>query len=146
MSITSFKKIVLKFYDVQERHNPQYANSILNEFKNDPNITYIRIFKDHDNHVGYHYNCLLKHKSYKTLYEKWSKKETKDKRTYMFIEDIKDTDEYVNWIIYCSDRERINYKQSLPYKHVTIKEMNDSISDDFQDQETFDDIGHKVEF
>lgn len=118
-----FKKCVLKFYPKELKDNPDNAFEKLMEVKKFPGITYFRYWFDYCpklNHI--HFNILLKSTQYKKLLEHYTNKGIeKDRTCHLYMEDIPSTDRFIDFIEYCSFRERTNwynYKQSEKYKVV----------------------------
>lgn len=126
----SCKKVVIKFYDPKSRFDCTYCETILSEIKEHPCIQYIKSYPDYDGHIGYHYNCVLKSTSYKTLRALYTdKSDKKDPRVYMYMSDIKDTDMFCDWISYCSMREQTNFKRALPYGGTTPSHLREDEGD-----------------
>lgn len=110
-----FKWFTLKWYHPKLRHDLQYINSSLEEdFLNDPSITLIEWYYDHDDHVGIHINGVLKSTSYKNLYSKYSHKDTKIQGLYLKMGDLPSFKDYNSWLFYCYMRKETNWKRFHP--------------------------------
>lgn len=111
-----FKKVTLKFYDKDDRHNYTkclfFFHSILEKEKK--NITYYRFYGDYDDHVGYHFNGVLKSNSYKHLRAMYTdKSDLKVSGVYLWNHEINSTDEYNDWLEYCIMRQSSNFTWQL---------------------------------
>jgi len=109
-----YKKFTLKFYDKELRHSIEHCNEFRVLLACQQNITYIDSWEDYDNHIGIHYNGILRSKSYKDLRAKFTNKETKIKGCYLFLQDIDDTKVFTDWICYCHMRQQLNWKRFIP--------------------------------
>lgn len=109
-----FKHFTFKLYDPVLRHDKEYFDKIHETFLSDKEITIADWWYDYDPHVGIHSNGVFRSNSYKTMYKKYSAKETKLPGLYLDFGDIINTKEYNGWIIYCIRRYDTNYKRMLP--------------------------------
>lgn len=109
-----FKHFTFKLYDKELRHDKAYFDEHFDKFKEEPSITIIDSWYDYCPHVGIHRNGVFRSSSYKSLYSKYSAKETKISGVYLNFGDIKDMSEYNGWIIYSIRRYDTNWKQYLP--------------------------------
>lgn len=106
-----FKKCVLKFYPKEIKDNYDNALKKLEEVKSFPGITYFKSYNDYCpklNHI--HFNIILKSTQYKKLMEKYKMKgPDKDVTCHLHVEDIWSTDSFIEWVEYCTFRERTNW-------------------------------------
>ena len=109
-----FKHFTFKLYDKNLRHDKEYFDSRFKEFEEEKSITIIDSWYDYCPHVGIHKNGVFRSTSYKQLYEKYAKKETKEEGVYLDFGDIPNMDKYNGWIIYSIRRYDTNWKQFLP--------------------------------
>lgn len=112
-----YKKAVIKFFPKEKRQDYVWCHDKFLSMisKNKSIIQYCRYFYDFDSHVGHHYNVLLKSSHYKSLRTQYTTKgDNKDPDVFLWMVDIQDTDEMVNWIRYCHDREITNHKRFMP--------------------------------
>lgn len=104
-----FKAFTFKLYDPLQRHDLKYCNDIFELFLQEPSITIIDYWYDYDDHVGIHYNGILKSTSYKNLYTKYSAEGTKLPGMFLKLQDLPSTKDYNKWLFYCYMRKETNW-------------------------------------
>lgn len=127
-----FKKCTLKFYSAELKDNLYNATKKLHEVKAFEGITYFRYWLDYgfkNTHI--HMNIVLKSTQYKKLLEKYKMKgPDKDVSCYLHMEDLNTSDQFIDWIEYCTFRERTNwYKYCESQKKLTFEDNDSSTSD-----------------
>lgn len=141
-----YKKATLKFYDIHKRQDFDYCRKQLEEFQLEKTINYIKVYNDFNFHIGYHFNFLIKSSSYKHLYEKYSKKETKKEGVFLWLQDINNMHELCDWVSYMSMRENVDFKNSLPNQRIRLTQHSPTPSlapeSPESNGETFYQMGH----
>lgn len=126
-SFKGFKKATLKFYG-EERFDHEYCVGILKEFLADKDVLYTKVYYDYAKVNGFHFNFPLKSYSYKNLRSKYvDAGPKKDKRLYLWMRDIEDTDQFCDWITYCGMRQATNYRNFMPIYHNGVPDQDQEI-------------------
>lgn len=119
----SLKKATFKVYDIVERQNYPRVLELFKAFKENmkPHILYCREFSDYDDHVGFHFNMVLKSSSYKTLQTYYSHKgDLKTSGVYLWLHEIESTDMFIDWVCYCNMREQTNFKRKYHLEETKV--------------------------
>ena len=120
-----FKKCVLKFYDKEEKYDFGYCHNLMTELLNPRNTEYMYVFWDYDRVVGFHANITLKSKCYRDLRDRLTKKgKDKDPRVYLWMHDMDNTDQFIEWISYCKMRQECNFRRAMPDHEDSTKDSN----------------------
>ena len=110
------KAVTFKFYNKTIAHDylkaKNYLDSIL--YDNKDILTFVELYDDHDDTIGYHFNGLLQSTNYKHLLSHYKNKgPNKDKNTFMFMKSIP-PDEIPHWRKYYLKRQcQYNTKRLL---------------------------------
>lgn len=112
----NYRKATIKFYDPQLRFDPQYVQTQAELILKDNGFQYYKFYNDHEAHIGYHINLVIKSKSYKELAIKYSNKDTKITPGYLWIGEFITMDSFIDWCSYIGMRNEVNYKRAIPHR------------------------------
>lgn len=124
-----FKAFTFKLFHPHLRHDLKHCQDVFAQFLSEPTIQIIDYWFDYEEHVGIHFNGILKSTSYKNLYAKYSAKDTKIPESFLKMIDLPSTKDYNQWLFYCYMRKEVNWKRFNGYGGTTNTHLREDEGD-----------------